>query len=58
MSFPIKWDKPRVPTSKELENLRKAGYRITVLSNGDLLPIVKENMTKNMTLFTDLRLEN
>lgn len=37
MSFPIRWDKPRIPTTKELAKLKKAGYKVTILSNGELL---------------------
>lgn len=35
MGFPIKWDKPRTPTDKELEHLRKY-YDVYVRSNGDI----------------------
>jgi len=42
MSLPIKWDTPRIATSKEMDELERAGYEITILPSGNLLITPKE----------------
>ena len=41
MSFPIKWDKPRTPTTEELNQLRKI-YNVTILWDGNILLTPKQ----------------